>query len=67
MSKQESITRKWHPNFNIYTKFITNHDFYKGLFYSKTKDGNIQWVVTGKSEKVKKEENGGISNVKYII
>lgn len=43
--------RSWNSNFKEYTEFIVNHKNYKGLFYERGKDGNVKWVITGKSEK----------------
>ncbi len=43
--------REWHPNFLKYTEFIVTHPNYKGLFYERGNDGNVKWVVTGKSDK----------------
>ena len=54
MNTEKSISRKWHPEFEKYTKYITKHKVYEGLFYSITKNDTIQWVVTGKSEKGQK-------------
>jgi Alw26I/Eco31I/Esp3I family type II restriction endonuclease len=52
MAKKEN--RTWHKNFTTYTKFITTHPIYKGLFFELSKNGNVKWVVTGKSENGKK-------------
>lgn len=45
-----STTRKWHKNFVKYTKFIINHPNYKELPFEYSKEGEIKWVVTGKSK-----------------
>lgn len=39
------------PSFRQYTEFIVNHPNYSGLFYDRNKEGNINWVVAGKSPK----------------
>ncbi|RLC38289.1 restriction endonuclease, partial [Candidatus Falkowbacteria bacterium] len=52
MAKKEN--RTWHKNFTAYTKFITAHPNYKGLFFELSKNGEVKWVVTGKSENGKK-------------
>lgn len=43
--------REWHPNFRKYTEELVKHPNYDGLFYERNKEGDIQWVVTGKSAK----------------
>jgi Alw26I/Eco31I/Esp3I family type II restriction endonuclease len=43
--------RQWHPNFVKYTKFITSHPNYYGLFFELGDDKRVKWVVTGKSDK----------------
>lgn len=50
MEKEED-KRVWHPNFKIYTNFIVEHENYEGLYYKRGKDGNVKWVIAGKSEK----------------
>lgn len=45
----KSIDRSWHPNFEKYTEDMVKHSNYKGLFYERSNDGRIKWVVTGKS------------------
>lgn len=47
----EEAPRIWYPNFKKYTDFIVNHPNYKGLFFEYSTDGNVKWVVTGKSDK----------------
>lgn len=42
--------RGWHPKFKEYAEFIVTNPNYKGLFYNRTTDGIIKWVITGKSE-----------------
>lgn len=42
--------RKWHPNFVKYTEFIIKHPNYQGIPYEHQSDGQVKWVVTGKSE-----------------
>lgn len=44
---------EYHPNFDKYVEMIVNHPNYKGLYYDRRKDGRVNWVVTGKSEKGK--------------
>ncbi len=39
------------PNFIEYTEFIVKHPNYQGLYYDRDKNGNVNWVVTGKSPK----------------
>ena len=46
MSKME-----YHPNFDKYVEMIVNHPNYKGLDVDRRKDGRVNWVVTGNSEK----------------
>jgi Alw26I/Eco31I/Esp3I family type II restriction endonuclease len=46
----EEAPRFWHPNFKKYTDFIVKHPNYKGLFFEYSADGNVKWVVTGKSD-----------------
>ena len=41
----------YHPNFNKYVEMIVSHPNYEGLFYDRSSEGKINWVVTGKSEK----------------
>ena len=43
------IDRTWAPEFREYTEFIAAHPNYKGLLIERNKDGNLGWVVTGKS------------------
>lgn len=50
------IDRTWHPNFLQYTEMIAAHPNYEGLFIERNKDGNLGWVVTGKSTKGKIRE-----------
>lgn len=50
------IDRTWHPNFLQYTEMIASHPNYEGLFIERNKDGNLGWVVTGKSTKGKIRE-----------
>lgn len=44
-------SRSWHKNFKNYTEFIYNNPNYKGLFIDRSKDGKLNWVVAGKSQK----------------
>lgn len=44
---------EYHPNFDKYVEMIVNHPNYKGLYYDRKKDGRVNWVVTGNSEKGK--------------
>lgn len=46
----EDSSRSWHPNFKKYTEFIIKHPNYNGLFFERSSDGNVKWVVTGKSD-----------------
>ena len=50
------IDRTWHPNFLEYTEMIAAHPNYGGLLIERNKDGNLGWVVTGKSAKGKIRE-----------
>lgn len=43
-------SRSWHPNFQKYVEFIVAHPNYKGLFFERGNDGQVKWVVTGKSQ-----------------
>ncbi len=52
--EEKKHQRSWHPSFKKYTEFIVNHNSYEDLFYERGKDGNVKWVVTGKSEKGQK-------------
>lgn len=49
-------TRAWHPNFQKYAEFIVAHPNYKGLFFERGKDGQVKWVVTGKSKEGKERQ-----------
>jgi len=49
-------TRAWHPNFQKYVEFIVTHPNYHGLFFERGKDGEVKWVVTGKSPDGKKRQ-----------
>ena len=40
-----------HPNYEEYVEFIVAHPSYKGLYYDRDKEGNVNWVVAGKSPK----------------
>ena len=42
---------EYHPNFDRYVEMIVRHPNYKGLYYDRGKDGRVNWVVTGKSQK----------------
>ena len=42
--------RDWHPAFIAYTEFIVSHPNYAGLTFERTADGQLKWVVAGKSE-----------------
>lgn len=42
------MSREWHKNFIEYTKFISNHPNYHGLYIDK-KANQVKWVVAGKS------------------
>lgn len=42
---------EYHPNFDKYVEMIVRHPNYKGLYYDRGKDGRVNWVVTGKSQK----------------
>jgi Alw26I/Eco31I/Esp3I family type II restriction endonuclease len=46
----ENSSRLWHQNFKKYTEFITSHPNYRGLFFERSSDGNVKWVVTGRSD-----------------
>ena len=46
----------YHPNFDKYVEMIVAHPNYKGLYFDRNKDGRVNWVVTGKSEKGKKRQ-----------
>ena len=43
--------RNWHPNFIKYTEFIVSHNNYKGLYFERSTDNRVKWVVTGISDK----------------
>lgn len=55
-STMGEIDRTWAPEFREYTEFIATHPNYKGLLIERNKDGNLGWVVTGKSAKGKVRE-----------
>lgn len=42
-----------HPNYEEYVEFIVAHPSYEGLYYDRDKEGNVNWVVAGKSPKGK--------------
>lgn len=42
---------EYHPNFDKYVEMIVNHPNYRGLYFDRRKDGRVNWVVTGNSEK----------------
>ena len=44
------MAKEKHPKFIEYTKFIVNHQNYKGIPYDTKDDGTIKWVATGKSK-----------------
>jgi Alw26I/Eco31I/Esp3I family type II restriction endonuclease len=50
-------SRAWHPKFKKYAEFIVAHKNYHGLFYERGKDGQIKWVVTGKSKEGQKRKD----------
>lgn len=52
----ENIDRNWHPNFEKYTEEMVKHPNYKGLFYERSEDGRVKWVVTGKSDNGQKRQ-----------
>lgn len=54
MENRKKVDRTWKPEFRKYTEYIVQHPNYKGLFYERSKDGTVKWVVTGKSENGKK-------------
>ena len=45
------VDQTWSPEFQQYAEMIVNHPNYKGLYYDRNKQGRINWVVTGKSQK----------------
>lgn len=52
----ENDERIWHPNFEEYIEKMVSHPNYRGLYYEKTDDGRVKWVVTGKSEDGQKRQ-----------
>jgi len=57
MAKEKIIVdskRTWNIKFLKYTEFIVKHQNYKGLYFERGNDGNVKWVITGKSENGKK-------------
>jgi len=50
-NNEKAKDRTWHKNFTEYTENIVKHPNYEGLFYERGNEGNVKWVVTGKSEK----------------
>lgn len=58
--------REKHPDFIKYQEYIVNHENYKGLYYSRNKDGSIGWVITGKSIDGKKRETWWISKCEEL-
>ena len=55
--KEVKNERLWNPNFLKYTEFIVNHPNYKGLYFERGSDGNVKWVITGKSENGRKRRD----------
>ncbi len=47
---------KYHPNYDKYVEMIVANPAYKGLFYTRGKDGRVNWVVAGKSENGQKRQ-----------
>lgn len=45
-----------HPNYENYVEFIVAHPSYEGLYYDRDKNGNVNWVVAGKSPKGQKRQ-----------
>lgn len=45
-----------HPNYRKYVEFIVSHPAYRGLFFERDKNGQVKWVVTGKSPKGQKRQ-----------
>lgn len=45
---------EYHPIFDKYVETIVKHPNYNGLYYDRNKNGKVNWVVTGKSEKGQK-------------
>lgn len=60
------INRKNHPEFVKYQEFIVSHPNYKGLHYTRNKDGSIRWVVTGKSAEGQKRKKWWIEKCKEL-
>lgn len=57
MAKEKIIgdtKRTWNNKFLNYTEFIVSHPNYKGLYFERGSDGNVKWVITGKSVNGKK-------------
>lgn len=46
----DKTNRVWNDNFRKYAEFIASHKNYKDLFIERGQDGNLKWVVAGKSE-----------------
>ena len=55
--KEVKNERLWNPKFLKYTEFIVNHPNYKGLYFERGSDGNVKWVITGKSENGQKRRD----------
>ncbi len=51
---KEKNKRTWNKKFLKYTEFIVKHSNYNGLYYERGNDGNVKWVITGKSGNGKK-------------
>ena len=47
---------EYHPNYDKYVEMIVAHPNYQGLYFDRRKDGRVNWVVAGKSEKGKKRQ-----------
>ena len=46
--------RTWNKKFLKYTELIVKHSNYSGLYFERGNDGNVKWVITGKSVNGKK-------------
>lgn len=55
-SGEEETNKSWHPNFVEYTEMIVDTPSYDGLYIEHGKNGNVKWVVTGKSANGQKRQ-----------
>lgn len=47
---------EYNENFDKYVEMIVAHPHYKGLYYDRSEEGKVNWVVAGKSAKGQKRK-----------